>query len=529
MSGPSIAPLTCPAAFSFSDGINEDPVTGGDLQSLLALVSVYEASTAMQQLLNPFAQKYPETVDCNLPSQSTCCRFNNSGPFAGHYLAAGGSDGLIEIWDVETRDIIRTLEGHVKSIGSICWSRNNRYLLSASLDSTCVVWDLSIMDNPALSPRTPLDSPHSSSSVSVIAPSTRSRTIRFDAPVAMAEFHPRNSKIILATLTCNEVVLVDLRPGGGMSIVEDAVDERDMQVDSEQGDSAQESQRAILSCAKFSPCGSRIYAGSTQGELLIFDPVTRTVINRYKVANASIRQIAFDSRGQTFVCSASDRAVRVLLISPTTGALTPTHRFQDLVNRTPWNSVGFSGDGEYVMGGAGYKQAHNVFIWDRAFGNLVKVLEGPKQSLVDSDWHPTRPVIASISNVGDIHLWHTVSPDNWAAFAPGFEELEENVEYDEREDEFDIEDETEVTRRQDLEEDSIIDVFTPDDSVPRRPKPIVQSNTGESEETEEGRAARLAAQVMEWADREPDEDTWEGFFISLNLLEPINGTVTNGS
>ena len=37
------------------------------------------------------------------------------------------------------------------------------------------------------------------------------------------------------------------------------------------------------------------------------------------------------------------------------------------------------------MGGAGYKQAHNVFIWDRAFGNLVKVLEGPKQSLVDSD------------------------------------------------------------------------------------------------------------------------------------------------
>jgi COMPASS component SWD1 len=39
---------------------------------------------------------------------------------------------------------------------------------------------------------------------------------------------------------------------------------------------------------------------------------------------------------------------------------------------------------------------------------------------------------------GDIHLWQIKTPDNWAAFAQDFEELEENIEYDEREDEFDI-------------------------------------------------------------------------------------------
>jgi len=47
-------------------------------------------------------------------------------------------------------------------------------------------------------------------------------------------------------------------------------------------------------------------------------------------------------------------------------------------------------------------------------------------------------VIASVATSGSIHLWQRTYPDNWAAFAPGFEELEENVEYDEREDEFDI-------------------------------------------------------------------------------------------
>lgn len=69
------------------------------------------------------------------------------------------------------------------------------------------------------------------------------------------------------------------------------------------------------------------------------------------------------------------------------------------------------------------------------------MLEAPDLEITastDSQWHPTKPAIASVAVSGDIHIWQTSYPDNWAAFAPGFEELEENVEYDEREDEFDI-------------------------------------------------------------------------------------------
>jgi COMPASS component SWD1 len=68
-----------------------------------------------------------------------------------------------------------------------------------------------------------------------------------------------------------------------------------------------------LTSAIWSPCGSRIYAGTNQGEIIIFDPLTRQVsywalikprladdqvIHRLKIANATIRQIAFDSLGQ---------------------------------------------------------------------------------------------------------------------------------------------------------------------------------------------------------------------------------------
>ena len=39
---------------------------------------------------------------------------------------------------------------------------------------------------------------------------------------------------------------------------------------------------------------------------------------------------------------------------------------------------------------------------------------------------------------GEIYIWAKDYTENWSAFAPDFKELEENEEYVEREDEFDI-------------------------------------------------------------------------------------------
>lgn len=120
---------------------------------------------------------------------------------------------------------------------------------------------------------------------------------------------------------------------------------------------------------------------------------------------SSIRSLAFDRAGTSLVTNSNDRCIRVFTInelafydfavSPDSeegeGAaqhlelLTLDHRFQDLVNRPPWNAVTFSNDGEYVVGGAGHKAAHQIYVWDRSNGSLTKILEGPKDPLDDLD------------------------------------------------------------------------------------------------------------------------------------------------
>lgn len=156
--------------------------------------------------------------------------------------------------------------------------------------------------------------------------------------------------------------------------------------------------------------------------------------------------------------NANDRVIRYFRVDEQTGIPKLINKFQDLVNRIQWSQSCFSADGEFVIGGSGHKAEHNIYIWDKKIGNLVKILEGPKEPLDDLavsvthrvnmcvchtyplplKWHPVRPIIGSVSSFGNIYIWTAKHEENWSAFAPDFIELEENLEYEEKEDEFDV-------------------------------------------------------------------------------------------
>ncbi|BGP55776.1 chromatin binding protein [Rhodotorula sphaerocarpa] len=418
-------------------------------------------------LLNPFSTAVPENFDSSVDAAALCARFNPRGLYAGHYLAVGRLDGVVAVLDFETKDIVRWLEGHVKAVTSVSWSGNSRYLLTASRDWNAILWDLSAGAQDTLE-------------------GERKHTIRFDAPVTSAALHPRNSKLLVVTLHGQtQPVFVDLRTsGGGRWELEPPPDEDEMDEDQEEG---METIREISTFARFNPRGDLIYVGTSRGNIHIWD----WLWTEYVGSPTAVKHLEFNSSGSALVLNSNDRCIRYIALSPHPPSPSSDsedeearaqyepppprppripyfdveHKFQDLVNRTPWNGCRISCDGDYIIGGAGNKGAHNIYIWDRETGTLVKILEGPKDSCEDIDWHPFRPLIASVSSHGFIHLWVTPVVENWSAYAPGFEELDENREYEEKEDEFDFEDETAVRRRAADAQDHPVDIVT----LPPRP------------------------------------------------------------
>lgn len=80
-----------------------------------------------------------------------------------------------------------------------------------------------------------------------------------------------------------------------------------------------------------------------------------------------------------------------------------------------------------------------------------------------------------------------------------------------------------MTRRKDLEEDVDIDVIAPHTDYPRRPDPAlaVPLHLGESEKEVVAKSVQAMRAVLEWVGgpKGDDGDTWEGFFIPVDMLD----------
>ncbi|MBD2126059.1 hypothetical protein NDI39_07235 [Microcoleus sp. ZQ-A2] len=60
----------------------------------------------------------------------------------GEILAAGGTDGNIKLWKLETLEILGIFEGHTGSVMSVVFSLDMPTLISASADGTVMIWHL---------------------------------------------------------------------------------------------------------------------------------------------------------------------------------------------------------------------------------------------------------------------------------------------------------------------------------------------------------------------------------------------------
>ncbi|CUS12076.1 unnamed protein product [Tuber aestivum] len=397
-------------------------------------------------LLDPFtlAQDYPESLSSELRSgHSTCVRFNRKGDL----IASGRLDGTVVLFDVETNGLARYLRGHVRGIQSLSWSQDGIFLASASQDFKVIIWDLSKQGEGA------------------------SRTIRFPAPVYCAELHPKNSNIFVCALFEDSPYLVDISGDVPKKYQLTSAPKRPLQPGAEEGEidekRAAADAKQMTTAAVFTATGDHIITGSNKGWVNVISTTTKEMIHSTRITSGCITYIRLTMSGRNMVVNANDRVLRSINIPDNLKEgvggndirLIVEHKFQDVVNRLLWNHCTFSGNGEYLT--ATTFKNHDIYIWERSTGVLAKILEGPKEELGTVEWHPTRPLIASTGlESGKIFIWATSNPQRWSALAPDFRELEENIEYQEREDEFDIHLKWDLTKRKLHQENEIVDAVT---------------------------------------------------------------------
>ncbi len=60
----------------------------------------------------------------------------------GRYLASGGWDNLVKIWDAQTGNLVKTFKGHKSAILDIYFTKDSKTLITSSKDETIKFWDI---------------------------------------------------------------------------------------------------------------------------------------------------------------------------------------------------------------------------------------------------------------------------------------------------------------------------------------------------------------------------------------------------
>jgi WD40 repeat protein len=65
---------------------------------------------------------------------------------SGHKLVAGGYDKLVELWDIESGDLVHSMKSHGGPVNAVAVDSRMQFVVSGSRDKTLKIWDLTTGD-----------------------------------------------------------------------------------------------------------------------------------------------------------------------------------------------------------------------------------------------------------------------------------------------------------------------------------------------------------------------------------------------
>jgi WD40 repeat protein/uncharacterized caspase-like protein len=353
----------------------------------------------------------------------------------GRWLASGGADNSVRLWDVQTGSELRALSGHRNWIKSLAVSSDGKRLASGSNDRTVRIWD--VVTGVQLAKIEARSGP-----VEALAFSPDDKWLITGGADAQIKAWDSSTGRELQTLTGHLLGISTLVfSPDGKYLASGSIDETVKIWDTthwtlERTITSHEKQITSLA---FSPTGQRLASGSSEGRLVfteirggrdrvVSNRNPSSVLNLVFSSETELRSVSADgsitiwnaangketsainSKGvveenifavfsrdaASFASSTGNRAID--LRSTQTGDL--RRRFES--HSASFYAVAFSADGRWLASGANDR---TVRLWQLATGRELPQLGGNSGWVRAIAFSPDSRLLASGSNSGEVKVW----------------------------------------------------------------------------------------------------------------------------
>jgi WD40 repeat protein/serine/threonine protein kinase len=306
----------------------------------------------------------------------------------GSRLVAGGGDGLLRVWDTATWRLLDTKHGHAPGIVALTFTADSRRIVSAGLEHSVMIW--------SVRPTAPQLMLHGHqkhvSSVAYSPDGKRLASAAADTPPCVRVWDVRSRKQV-QQLPCDAVVRSVAYRRDGELLAACCQDGAIKVWDARTGNELRTLMAAggaVLRLA-FSPDGALLATGSARGAVQLWDPASGQSRGTLSGHRGTVVGLAFHPSGEFLATCSDDKSVRIWAVadrrSVKTIATDPSMVY----------SLQFTRDGAQLLCG---DMRRGLTLWD---------------------WRNAKEIPAALNQVGASGFCMNLSPDGSRLAVAGFD------------------------------------------------------------------------------------------------------------
>lgn len=420
---------------------NDGNVETAALLSIRALRTAYlpQADTALRQALE---HDYTQQIFGGYSDAVYGVAFSPEGRF----VLIGGANGVAQLRDAQSGQVVRTFTGHGAAINSVAFSPDGKTILTGSKDTTARLWDVQTGHILRIfgTQISPVYRPGHTSSVNSVAfspdgrfvvTSSRDRTARLwnvqtgdlvrtfrnNGAVWSVTFSP-DGKYILAGVRDNIALLWDIESGAivrtfvghtgtvwsvaysrdGKYVLTGSGDNTARLWDANTGESLHvlSGHNGVVNSVAFSPDNKHVITGSDDATARVWDAETGQTFRILSGHNGSIWSVAFSWNGQSALTGGDDHVARKW------DARSDQQPFVFANHSSAvWKAL-FSADNRSIVTASDDGSAQ---LWDVQSRRKIRIFSAPKGAVYSIAFSPDDKYLGTAGSDNIARLWDVQS------------------------------------------------------------------------------------------------------------------------